>query len=449
MRLVIIILCIACLASIAYIRKKGGKKQRGGADPALVGMLFLVLVSGGLGIAYELNDDFKRWVNDHISGDDGVKTGCAKNITDASCPSPSCEWTDSACKDRVSNFTPDTGSFDCSTHTSRASCPSPNCQWNASPSPAVCEHLSNTVMYNTLYVIHNKTPNFTAAQNIVPMSTYSPGYILALKSDPHNTYLCNGYSSSGTHAGNRACLVAQESFSKGAKNYIERWNNGVGRPVAGRPTPAFGRLQTFENWSVNTAPHFTKFTKTFKFIKASNPASSGPVMHNDIVYIQAGNYVTTPTSTTSYYGELSDSENLSGYIIKGGVAIIGGGIGAITPVPAAAGVGDFAAAQTSGKWKLSLRDINSGPISFDKGINIVNQGGSDTADTNQYLGIFWDGSARVPFIGNDTITLRTVVMSDTYPGYPGAITDRPWYVAKCDSLNDPSPICPHMWSFTD
>ena len=167
MRLVIIILCIACLASIAYIRKKGRKTQRGGADPALVGMLFLVLVSGGLGIAYELNDDFKGWVNDLIGGDDGVKPGCAKNTTEASCPSPTCQWKDSACKDKDSEVqTTDPPTLTCDSHRTQSACNgNPLCQWAASPSPGQCNDLPPSaaenmkVRFNTPYQIVSTTLN--------------------------------------------------------------------------------------------------------------------------------------------------------------------------------------------------------------------------------------------------------------------------------------------------
>ena len=44
------------------------QKQLGGADPAIIMLLFVVLIAGGVGIAYTVDDDFKDWVDNLVSG---------------------------------------------------------------------------------------------------------------------------------------------------------------------------------------------------------------------------------------------------------------------------------------------------------------------------------------------------------------------------------------------
>ena len=61
------------------------KKQVGGADPAIIVLLFIVLIAGGVGIAYAVNDDFQAWV-DGLGSDSGSGASVSPPCTGPSCP---------------------------------------------------------------------------------------------------------------------------------------------------------------------------------------------------------------------------------------------------------------------------------------------------------------------------------------------------------------------------
>lgn len=304
MRLVIIILCIACLAGIAYIRKKGRKKQRGGADPALVGMLFLVLVSGGLGIAYELNDDFKGWVNDLIGGDDGVKTGCAKNTTEASCPSPSCQWKDSACKDsEVQTQTTDQPTITCDSHRTQSACATNNlCQWAASPSPGQCSNRPRDVVENM--EVRFNTPYQIVSTTLNPLLPSVPGKANFNLHGKLIAFLSNG-KCRGTGGSNNGWCVgyAVNGFDRMGPegDTMDMKPDPETFPAISQPSL---RHPIFDDSLLDkdTAKDELKVrgnTKAFKFIKVGDSpgasTSTDPIKYSDVFKIEAIHPLNVPT----------------------------------------------------------------------------------------------------------------------------------------------------------
>ena len=64
------------------------KKQVGGADPAILVLLFIVILAGGVGIAYAVNDDFQAWV-DGLGSDSGSGASVSPPCTSPPCsPAP-------------------------------------------------------------------------------------------------------------------------------------------------------------------------------------------------------------------------------------------------------------------------------------------------------------------------------------------------------------------------
>lgn len=243
MRSLIIILCIVCLACIVYIRStRQLKKQRGGVDPALTGILLLVLVAGGFGIAYTVNDDFKGWI-DGDGGDDhhSRSTGCASHPTESACPSPACAWSGGKCGNSNSGGSGGSGHTEmpvpspCSSYTEQGSCSSPACAWITSPSPR-CVIPDDVVVYNKNYEI------FTNVGNV-------KGKLMVFTSHRNGEYHCQGgYQSNGF------CLV-----------------------LAQKDTCFTPAEQTKKLFSVK-----------FMFIKKDNPSYTGPVRYNEQCYIASG-----------------------------------------------------------------------------------------------------------------------------------------------------------------
>jgi hypothetical protein len=90
------------LALAMFSERKTAIKQIGGADPSMVGLLFVVVTGGGFAVAYALNDNVKEWV-DKLFDDDIVvsELDCSKHDKKDTCPSPKCVFKDGSCKKSV------------------------------------------------------------------------------------------------------------------------------------------------------------------------------------------------------------------------------------------------------------------------------------------------------------------------------------------------------------
>lgn len=99
------ILVLLVLALAIFSERKEIKKQRGGADKAIVALLFVVVAGGGFAVAYSLSNDFQKMVNGFFGEDDSGGGGitCSSHKSSEECPSGSCEWVEGKCKDKTTN----------------------------------------------------------------------------------------------------------------------------------------------------------------------------------------------------------------------------------------------------------------------------------------------------------------------------------------------------------
>ena len=98
----ITILFIVFTLAVLSERKKIAT-QTGGADKAIVALLFVVVAGGGFAVAYALNDDVKNWVQGLFDTDTDNKKQektCSSHKNSEDCPSPSCEWDGNVCKEK-------------------------------------------------------------------------------------------------------------------------------------------------------------------------------------------------------------------------------------------------------------------------------------------------------------------------------------------------------------
>lgn len=94
--LVLIVFALAVLSE-----RKQITKQTGGADKAIVALLFAVIGAGGFTVAYALNDDVKNWANGLFEDDDHgdpKSSPCATHTSSPECPTPRCKWDAGKCK---------------------------------------------------------------------------------------------------------------------------------------------------------------------------------------------------------------------------------------------------------------------------------------------------------------------------------------------------------------
>ena len=93
------------IALAIFSERKTMIKQSGGADPAIVGLLLVVVVGGGFAVAYALSDNVKEFVNKLFDDDHNTSppksNPCATYTSSSECPTPRCKWdnSDNKCKE--------------------------------------------------------------------------------------------------------------------------------------------------------------------------------------------------------------------------------------------------------------------------------------------------------------------------------------------------------------